>query len=151
MAGVTITTRKGTTIKVETIPDEPIKRRDKYSEVFHKRFPFNTIRVPTTSAYNCFGMLFACRRGFVEDDDVSPILSDDGFRPMRPGESVQPGDIVVWGKTKKAEHVGLVIQMSGEGIKVPVVLSKWGPGPEYIHLVSQTPCSEGFSFYTERP
>jgi hypothetical protein len=148
---VTITTRLGTPIFVETIPHEPTKRKDAYVAVFSRKFPRNILRVATTSAYNCIGMLFACRRGFVEDTDIYPILKDDGFRPIRPDEQVQAGDIVIWGATGNAEHVGLVIAIEDQGIRVPLVLSKWGPGPEYIHLVHDTPCLYAFSYYTERP
>ena len=88
------------------------------------------------------------------DVDISTLLNDDGYRLMSAGESPVPGDTVVWGNLIDVEHVGLIVDtedLLGLNLTLPVVLSQWGPGPEYLHLIGDSPFEEEPVYYTERP
>jgi hypothetical protein len=151
---VIITTRLGARINIEIVPEEPRARVDAYSRVFQRKFPRNILRVPTTSRYNCTGMLFALRRGFVGDMDISRLLEDDGYRRVSRDEDPVAGDIVIWGSVADVEHVGLIVECreaTGLDFCVPVVVSKWGSGPEYIHQLGDSPFEQEPVYYTERP
>jgi len=85
------------------------------------------------------------------DDSVNVILRDDGYRPLGRGELPVAGDIVIYYEDGRPEHVGVVIELRELGnLKIPIVISKWGPGPEYIHNVMRTPYGLDYKYWTER-
>ncbi len=102
-------------------------------------------RCQAVSGYNCFGHLWASRRTCIPDQPACDIvLEDDGFRALRQGEDVQPGDIVLyWMGSVGLLHVAEVMwNHSDEQNSVgsnPWVLSKLDAfGPEIYHHLSDT-------------
>lgn len=64
------------------------------------------------------------------------ILSEDDYRIIAVND-VEPGDIAVYYLNGDVEHSGVVVSVSG--LKVPIVLSKWGDLHEVIHQVPLCP------------
>ena len=148
---ITIQTRRGRDISVAIFPDEPPNKIPAYHARFSREYPENILRRQPTASYNCFGLVFACRRACVMDDSVNVILRDDGYRPLGRGELPVAGDIVIYYEDGRPEHVGVVIELRELGnLKIPIVISKWGPGPEYIHNVMRTPYGLDYKYWTER-
>lgn len=85
-------------------------------------------------------------------ESLESILRDDGYRRLRDSENVVPGDLVLYRKDEIFEHVGVVFEIRRVGqLEVPYVMSKWGPGPEYLHPVARSPYGQDYEFCTERP
>lgn len=85
-------------------------------------------------------------------ESVSIILADDGYRKLLAGEEPVPGDLVIYPSEGIIEHVGVVLEIRKLGaVVVPYVMSKWGPGPEYLHSSSRTPYGQDYDYLTERP
>jgi len=62
------------------------------------------------------------------------------------------GDLAIYRSGDIIEHTGVVLEIRKVGEEtVPLVLSKWGPGPEYIHAVARTPYGHEYEYWTERP
>ena len=88
-----------------------------------------------TRQYNCHGLTFASRRTWIwKASEVAKILRDDDYRQIQV-KDVLPGDIVLYTENGDAEHSGVVIKIGD----VPIVLSKWGPAHEVIHLANDCP------------
>jgi hypothetical protein len=123
-----------------------------YVRRFSREYPEIVLWRGATSEYNCFGLPFACRRGWVMIESVGYILSDDGYRKLRHGEVPLVGDIVIYFEGGTTEHVGIIVDVPqlGESF-IPRVLSKWGPGPEYLHSVARSPFGTQYEIWTERP
>jgi len=90
--------------------------------------------------YNCHGLTFASRRTAV-DAQVFPILADDGFEEV-PAKDAQEGDVIVYFDERgEVSHTGFVIGhkevILGNGLTIPKIWSKWGKGPEMVHLVPE--------------
>jgi hypothetical protein len=88
--------------------------------------------------YNCHGLIFASRRTAV-DSAVFPILTDDGFEEIS-AKDVRVGDIALYlDERGEASHTGFIIGLEkifdGSDLLIPKVWSKWGKGPEMVHLV----------------
>jgi hypothetical protein len=151
-----IQTRMGREIMIDVLPEEPAHVQEKYHRRYCREFPENTLRRGPTCAYNCFALAFACRRGWVAAESVDTILEDDGYRPLAPEEEALPGDVVIYrdGDTDEFEHVGVILEMRTlfPGSKpFPYVVSKWGYGPEYLHMAARSPYGTDFTVHTERP
>ncbi len=101
--------------------------------------------------YNCAGLVFAGRRGWLFDGEridalgslfvtsidpaVRGILRADGFVAI-PRESAATGDVVTYG-VNEVEHVGLVTRRDpARGI---MVVSKFGAWGEYEHEIDDVP------------
>lgn len=85
-------------------------------------------------------------------ESVPHIISDDGYRKLGEGEEVVPGDLAIYRTDGVLEHVGVVIEIRKIGQAVlPQIMSKWGPGPEYIHSITRTPYGVDYEYWTERP
>ena len=90
--------------------------------------------VGPSRAYNCHGLVFACRRTWIhESREISRILSDDDYQEVE-FSKILPGDIVVYFKQGDAEHSGVVINSEG-----PKILSKWGACQEVVHKLWECP------------
>lgn len=105
--------------------------------------------IRSTEAYNCVGLVFGARRGWLvdetDDDSISSVvatmLDHDGFERIGAYAEVttrdlhvQPGDVVVYTSGSSIEHVGIVAKETGLGLKdEPMVVSKFGPFGEYLH------------------
>jgi hypothetical protein len=149
---IVIQTRRGRNILLARYPEEPPMKVAAYARRFSREYPEIVMRRGATSEYNCYGLLFACRRAWVMIESVGDILSDDGFRKVRVDEGPIPGDIVLYFEGIIVEHVGLIVDVPrlGESF-IPRVLSKWAPGPEYVHAVARCPFGIRYEFWTERP
>lgn len=109
-----------------------------------------------TSTYNCIAMVFACRRTWVDPDQVAIILEDDGFKRLASVADARVGDVVLYTDAQAdLAHAGIVIS------NTPVVkharwdtmvLSKWGLDGEYVHPVDHVPQLLGrpTEYWTER-
>jgi hypothetical protein len=107
-------------------------------------------RVRESATYNCLGHVFASSRGILTDGLETPppgytgaidgtvrnVLAADGYRRRATGEEPRPGDVVVYEREGRIEHVGV---LASTGLQEPVVQSKWGLGAEYRHLLSSVP------------
>ncbi|MBI5949412.1 MAG: hypothetical protein HY875_14835 [Chloroflexi bacterium] len=105
------------------------------------------ILVRESLQYNCAGLVFAARRGWLTEDQQSEqkegaadfgrvvlrILEADGLRRRGGGEPVREGDIVLYAHEGTIEHVGCVISRLDPVFRKPMVLSKWGDAGEYLH------------------
>src|SRR5262249_57850922 len=102
----------------------------------------------------CVSLVFACRRTWVEIDQLELVLEDDGYRPVRL-EDVVDGDIVTYADESSYTHVGVVIATER---KPPQhegdlwILSQWGQDGEYFHRPTVVPSRYGArrQYWTER-
>lgn len=89
-----------------------------------------------TAMYNCHGLTFACRRTRIYTNDaLKLILKDDTYEEVPP-DKVMAGDVILYFSEEgdDIEHSGIVVEGSNGGALVaPVVVSKWGSGPKYVH------------------
>ena len=106
------------------------RHRVTYQNVVHRR-------TQPTRRYNCHGLTFGSRRTRIWNAEaVRRILSEDDYRIIAVND-VEPGDIAVYYLNGDVEHSGVVVSVSG--LKVPIVLSKWGDLHEVIHQVPLCP------------
>lgn len=104
-----------------------------------------------SSMYNCIGMVIASRRTRANIADVRRILAEDNYRRIAQSEAVT-GDLVVYCLNDEPQHIGMIHDVpinNRVGIRV---LSKWGPGPEYVHPIAAVPdyFGEPTEFWTHR-
>jgi hypothetical protein len=110
-----------------------------------------------TSTYNCIGLVVACRRAWVDPEDLLRVLQDDGYRRLLGEAEAQAGDVVVY-RNDHGEvcHAGIVVRKNlynPENRKdTLVVLSKWGAEGEYEHDASDVPvfCGHPSEYWTDR-
>lgn len=79
--------------------------------------------------YNCYGMVFACRRtAILEDEQIPDILADDGYRQIAEPDA-RAGDLVVYRdrRNRMLLHVGLILERreGAGGLNALWALSKW--------------------------
>ena len=153
-----LSTKKGTRIPNEIPPPLPPAKVAFHTESYRKRFPNSKLRSLDT-AYNCMGMVFACRRTAIEPEHFDLISSDDEYRKLGPEETPQGGDVAVYRHTFAVDvvHVGVVLFVGPvlESVQRITVLSKWGQFGEYCHDVRELPESlgdpiRGLQFWTHR-
>ena len=109
----------------------------------------------SSSPYNCVGHLFAARRTWVESDHISMILERDGYLRVEDARKLWVGDIVVYQKDSELTHIGQVVEIRIDhenGLRRPIVLSKWGVYGEYLHELRDVPLMLGSpeTYWTER-
>ena len=95
------------------------------------------------STYNCVGLIFASRRTNVETDELSWIMSDDGYKEVSE-DQVVVGDLVVYrhDKGKPANHVGIIVEIMPKiatAQRKYRILSQWGSNGEYLHEAAEVP------------
>jgi hypothetical protein len=100
-----------------------------------------------TNTYNCMGMLFACRRTWIDPAHFDLIRNDDGYRLLREGPPM-PGDVALYrgARTLEVAHVGLIVEVEpnvAEGKHTITVLSQFGANGEYLHDSRETPANLG--------
>lgn len=153
--GITLHTKKGTSIQNETYDRDPAEREDFLNSLWEKKYPEAKLRRGHDNSYNCHGLTFANRRTCInEPQELDKILKDDGYRKIDMN-SVVAGDIIVY-KDQDGEivHTGIVIEITRVLFShMPTILSKWGKGPECIHKFNYVPeyyntCEK--EFWTER-
>ena len=153
---ILLSTRLGREIPNFQDLDQPPGIAARLVEGHRRNHPMATMRRAPTGLYNCHGLTFACRRtGIYNPEDIEKILKDDGYRQIKPMEA-QPGDIVVYRDGRETSHTAAVIQVERSntlvGGQAIWVLSKWGQGAEYIHVVKDDPYKDhDVTFWTERP
>jgi Txe/YoeB family toxin of Txe-Axe toxin-antitoxin module len=103
------------------------------------------------------GLVFASRRTAIEATEVVNLLRRDGYRGLAGPEELQKGDIVVYrsAASSRLSHVGVVWRIDNEldlCHRAVYVLSKWGDGGEYEHLIEQVPALQGIpsEYWTDR-
>ena len=99
-----------------------------------------SVRSTSPYLYNCVGMVFASRRAWIHIDEIYDIFRHDGYVWI-PFARVETGDIVVYTRNDKPEHVGLVTYVGrthGE-IHSMLILSKWGKDGELVHNLHNVP------------
>ncbi len=88
-----------------------------------------------TGLYNCYGLAFASRRTWVDNDAggvVEMILDQDGYENVKRLDCV-PGDVVVYRDEEgEAVHAAVVTEVRTLSDEVYVV-SQWGADGEYTH------------------
>jgi hypothetical protein len=110
-------------------------------------------RSSASARYNCHGMTFAARRtGIYDTTTINQILRQDGYQEVKP-EMVLPGDVILYfGTNGDAEHSGIVISAPIGKLGVPMVVSKWGKGSEFVHAANNCPYSfEAPKYYRVKP
>lgn len=98
-------------------------------------------RAPGCCRYNCHGLTFASRRtGIWDAESVTKILKMDGYEKIQPSD-VLPGDVLLYVSAEgDIEHSAVVvIKPTRESLNIPIVFSKWGIGPEFIHPANNCP------------
>jgi hypothetical protein len=107
-----------------------------------------TERAKPTAMYNCHGLVFGSRRTEINDDGVlSLIISDDSYKQVDKADAL-PGDVLLYfHENGGIEHSALVLAMGDAEFGVPLVVSKWGGGGEYIHRANQCPYNYSTSRY----
>lgn len=151
-SSIIIQTRRARQILTAQYPDEPPLKVAAYERKFSRMYPDNTLRRRATAAYNCYGLVFACRRAWVMIESVKDILSDDGYRQLRTGEQPLPGDVLIYVEDGLPEHVAVIVELFSIGQTViPKVISKWAAGPEYVHMATRSPFGTNYTCWTERP
>lgn len=125
-------------------------------EFWNKEQPNARLR-SATSVYNCMGLIFACRRAWIDTEHLAAILTGDEYRRLAgPGET-QSGDVVVY-REKRGQrvcHVGVVLTVEPEintASRRIRVMSQWGADGEYIHFIEDVPeiLGEPVEYWTER-
>jgi len=98
-------------------------------------------RSSATPCYNCHGLTFASRRtGIYKAAEIRKILKEDKYIEINRRNTL-PGDIIVYcSDDGDIEHSGIVLS-EPNGLSIPLVVSKWGNSPEFVHWANQCPYS----------
>lgn len=125
-------------------------------ELFRSLHPDARLR-SITATYNCIGLVVACRRTWVDTEELIEILQDDGFRRLPGAASVNVGDLVIYHDEEgEVCHVGVINSKDVAAVGVQGdflwVLSKWGADGEYLHRLTDVPALLGrpTQYWTDR-
>ena len=145
--GIRLATREGSHIDNFQCTDELTRLDIDSMRRLEAKYPLIR-RTPPNAIYNCHGFVFACRRtAITEPPIIRKILAEDRYEEVAVRD-VLPGDVVVYfGDNGDVEHSGLVVEKAGESYQPPVIVSKWGKGPEYIHCATQCPYNLNTKYY----
>lgn len=112
-----------------------------------------------TGVYNCFGLVFASRRTWVErlddgdtEQEVMNILSDDRYERLPEGVTPEIGDVVLYRNLQgELTHAGIVAGVPPYPMAVRV-MSQWGIAGEYHHDAAdvETALGQPVEFWTDR-
>ncbi len=113
-----------------------------WAEDLPAKYLTTTIRTDVSALYNCHGLTFASRRTRIEEfSSIALILRDDKYEEV-PREQALPGDIVIYyDDSGDLTHSGLVVL--NEPPLNPLICSKWGNGPEFVHGLYNVPSVYG--------
>lgn len=107
-------------------------------------YPRNKIRIALSPTYNCHGLTFASRRTQVDPSSIKMILEDDAYVELERRQAL-PGDIIIYASEDgDITHSGIVVA-NEPPLYSPMVCSKWGLGPEMIHLFTDVHPMYGLS------
>ena len=103
------------------------------------KFPAATFRTQSSAKYNCHGLTLASRRVRVWDpSSVRLVLADDGYKELAQ-KSALAGDLVVYFSNEgDPSHSGFVVA-NEPPLYNPLIVSKWGSGPEVVHRLFDVP------------
>jgi len=114
------------------------------------KYPRAKFKPNNNPRYNCHGLTFASRRTRVlAGTTVQSILVDDHYVEIEK-KDLFPGDIVIYRSYDgEIDHSGVVLDSNQGSLDGPLILSKWGAGPEVIHWVNNVPSIYGtqISYY----
>lgn len=146
---IVIQTREGNPINCEPAPrpmssQELARCQREFDAVIKPMLQFASQvqeRRGPTNSYNCHGLAFLMRRArLIDQGSIEMVLADDGYDEVRLDE-VQPGDIAVYrDENGEVEHTGVVVAVDPvAGLRVPILISKWGSWGEYVHRCNNSP------------
>ena len=158
--GIILQTRAGHDVANSQSCEPDAMIRARYDLLRRKHFAWVS-RKPACGVYNCFGLVWASRRTAIyEEESISQIIEEDGYRQLRTDEQPQPGDVVLYlhlsGEIRDTLHAAIILKLEQRGLgRVPLVLSKWNDVfGEDIHEIRDVPTSFGncaIEFRTDRP
>ena len=161
---IPLATRMGTPIPNLVENDPPAHAVSQYRQLVARYGGEWRERKPATGVYNCAGLVWASRRTCIlESPAWERIIQEDGYRRLRLGEKIHPGDIAIYvdrDKNNEILHVGRVYRIKpglAEGASpIPWVISKWNStSGESMHQAYDVPYTRDFNFearfYTDRP
>ncbi|MCI0663747.1 MAG: hypothetical protein L0220_22015, partial [Acidobacteria bacterium] len=101
-----------------------------------------------TNDYDCHGFVFLSGKGWINDDQVDAILTDNSYSVTT---TPAVGDIVIYRNGGAITHSGIITAVSGA--TVTKVRSKWGRLGLYDHAPSDVPPTYGgwTAYHTTRP
>lgn len=99
-----------------------------------------------TACYNCHGLTFASRRGWLNDADLIIKFEGYSYRELSNNDKILAGDVICYYKGGSISHSGIVVDgnsylyneiiTSKSSVKI---LSKWGAMGEFIHDHDKSP------------
>jgi hypothetical protein len=116
------------------------------------KYPEVVFRTDVSGTYNCHGLTFASRRTRIPDSpSIALIINHDRYELIKDHRDVKPGDVVIYyGSDGDPSHSGIVLENTPPvlledtpPVYSPLVLSKWGSGPEAIHSLRDVPSLYG--------
>ena len=111
-----------------------------WSATLPQKYTQAVFRTDSCPVYNCHGLTFGSRRTRIPDmESVQMILEDDAYVEITNPHDVIPGDIIIYvGNDGDFTHSGIVVEVD-RMLHVPRICSKWGGGPEVVHLLADVP------------
>lgn len=150
LSPLALQTRAGSNIRNFRRTDPEPFRLAAGVELITKGHPQRTLR-SMTQIYNCFGLAFASRRTWV-DDNIRRILEEDNYEVVTP-DSLQIGDVVLYtsGPEKEPVHVAVIAETSVD-IENTFVISQWGRYGEFVHKIGDVipDLGEPTEYWTDR-
>ncbi len=141
-AGIPLSTKRGTAIPNAQRLERPHSALAAGVALWGTERPQARLR-SVTSTYNCVALVLACRRTWVDTEEISLVLTEDGFRRLAGVGEAQRADLELYRDAQgDLAHIGLVISNTPD-IETAgwdtMVLSKWGWDGEYYHPVDHVP------------
>jgi hypothetical protein len=121
--------------------DEAILKRGDAAVFSAGEYAARAIRLaPPSEDYNCHGWVFTGGRYWIQDEDVEPILQDNGYQPVA---APRPGDLAVYRASAGESAAGPVLHTGVVRVADPgqpvLVESKWGKSSRYLHQADAVP------------
>lgn len=143
--GIIVETRTRTRIanvQDKTLPYDKIMQS---AATVEKYVQGTTVLINGASGYyNCMGLVFGSRRTQIcELDSVWSILEDDGYSEIPDEMLAKVGDVAIYVRGPKCEHVGLVVAEAKLPYHAsPRILSKLGYSIEIVHDAHASPYND---------
>jgi hypothetical protein len=142
-ASLALQTRKGQDIINDVaLPPQPhqLAKYDRFRQQHQRWRPRRTC----CGTYNCYGHVFAARRTAIyEDNEVSKILADDGYKKINHA-TAHVGDIAIYRAKHGFVHAAQIVEIERPDpvtqLRPIWALSKWDDGSgEDCHLLNDVP------------
>lgn len=111
-----------------------------------------------TICYNCHGLTFATRRGWLNDVDL--VFNNEHYDELQKNELILSGDIISYledvNGVMQTSHTGVIVENASQQTYDQVlqpnnaslkVLSKWGAHGEYLHDHEKSPYGTNFKVF----